>query len=132
MWLLDGQEYYAPPGVKWLTYQNTVRQYIDTLSQQVGRGERLWRDSGGAKELGTVARQRAGLAQPRVQLESVTCHGWQAAQPSQLAGCPVRSDPAWSQLYPESGMPLFYRQIVGMSYQLALFRWAPAAANLLG
>lgn len=68
MWLTDGQEYYAPPGAKWLTYQNSVRQYIDALSQQ---------------------------------------------------------------LYPESGMPLFYRQIVGMSYQLALFRDALAAARML-
>lgn len=36
MWLVDGSEYYAPPGAKWLTYQNTVRQYVDALSKQVG------------------------------------------------------------------------------------------------
>ncbi|PRW57844.1 glycosyltransferase family 77 [Chlorella sorokiniana] len=68
MWLVDGQEYFAPPGVKWLTYQNTVLQYVEALSKQ---------------------------------------------------------------LYPETGMPLFYRQIVGMSYQLALFRDALAAARML-
>lgn len=30
--------------------------------------------------------------------------------------------PLCAQMYPEAGMPLFYRHIVGISYQLALFR----------
>lgn len=59
MWLLDGPEYYDPPGARYLTYDNDVRQYIDRLAVQ--------RHPGGA-------------------------------------------------------MPVFYKQIVAVSYQLAQFR----------
>ncbi|KAL4434049.1 hypothetical protein ABPG75_000490 [Micractinium tetrahymenae] len=32
MWLLDGPEYFSPPGARYLTYQNNVRQYIHNLT----------------------------------------------------------------------------------------------------
>ncbi|KAL4446836.1 hypothetical protein ABPG77_008080 [Micractinium sp. CCAP 211/92] len=31
LWLLDGPEYHSPPGARYLTYQNDVRQYIEHL-----------------------------------------------------------------------------------------------------
>lgn len=38
MWLVDSERYFALPGARWLTYQNTARQYVDALSAQVGGG----------------------------------------------------------------------------------------------
>lgn len=32
MWLVDGAEYYSPPGARYLTYSNDVRQYIADLT----------------------------------------------------------------------------------------------------
>ena len=59
MWFLDGPEYYAPPGARYLAYSNDVRRFIGRLA-----AERF-----------------------------------------------------------EGAMPVLYKQMAAMSYQLAQFRW---------
>ena len=34
MWFLDGEEYYDPPGARYLTYDNDVRQFVDSIAAE--------------------------------------------------------------------------------------------------
>ncbi|EFN57248.1 expressed protein [Chlorella variabilis] len=67
MWFLDGPEYYAPPGARYLAYSNDVRRFIGRLAAERFKG----------------------------------------------------------------AMPVLYKQMAAMSYQLAQFRDALAAARML-
>lgn len=111
MWLVDASEYYAPSGAKYVTYQNTVLQYVEALSKQVRRGQQ----GKGHSRQEPVERGSSDNT-PSPHMLAYPSLWMPLAAHARLVPCPL-------QLHPETGMPLFYRQIVGMSYQLAIFRW---------
>lgn len=69
LWFVDSERYFAPPGARWLTYNNTARQYVDALSAQASERARGAELEVEQRLPADCCRQRAALhCSPRPQL----------------------------------------------------------------